>query len=222
MSRGGNTTFKKGQTPWNKGLKGAQVAWNKGKKCPDFSERQLGNKNHRYGKPPPNKGVSPSKETREKISASLKGKIPWNKNKKTGMIPWNKGTKGVTKGWPKGMKQTKEHIAKLGKIRSTKVGPIAANWRGGITPINQQIRDSIDGTLWKNAVFSRDNYTCQKTGVRGEKLVAHHIFNFATHKEMRFAIDNGVTLSVDAHRDFHKKYGTRRNTAEQLAEFLTT
>jgi len=33
-------------------------------------------------------------------------------------------------------------------------------------------------------------------------------------------IDNGITLSEKAHREFHKKYGIKNNTNEQLEEFL--
>ena len=40
--------------------------------------------------------------------------------------------------------------------------------------------------------------------------------------QKRTAIENGITLSLKAHREFHKKYGFRNNTKEQLEEFLNT
>jgi len=51
-------------------------------------------------------------------------------------------------------------------------------------------------------------------------LRAHHINNFAEFSELRFAIDNGITLSEKAHIEFHKKYGFKNNTKEQLYEFI--
>ena len=74
--------------------------------------------------------------------------------------------------------------------------------------------------LWRNAVYARDGYTCQKTGIKGGKLTVHHILNFSSHKELRFAINNGITLLVQEHKNFHKKYGIKNNTREQLSEFL--
>lgn len=38
-----------------------------------------------------NKGKIVSQETREKISTTLRGNIPWNKGKITGLVAWNKG-----------------------------------------------------------------------------------------------------------------------------------
>ena len=96
------------------------------------------------------------------------------------------------------------------------------NWRGGITPKSIRVRHSIETRLWRESVFARDNYTCQKTGKRGGKLVSHHIKNFAQWPELRFAIDNGITLSVKAHNEFHKKYGYKDNNKEQLIGFLDT
>jgi hypothetical protein len=66
----------------------------------------------------------------------------------------------------------------------------------------------------------RENFTCQKYGKTGGRIEAHHINNFADFPELRTSIENGVTLSVVAHREFHKKYGRKNNTKEQLLNFL--
>lgn len=93
-------------------------------------------------------------------------------------------------------------------------------YRGGITPINAKVRNSINFRLWREAVFARDNWTCQKYGIRGGKLEAHHIKLFAKYSELRFVIDNGITFSEKAHRQFHRKYGKKNNTREQVNKFL--
>jgi len=72
----------------------------------------------------------------------------------------------------------------------------SSQWKGGINPINDTIRKSIEMKLWKGAVFSRDNYTCQKCKIKSIKLNAHHIYPFAYYPELRFAIDNGITKCV--------------------------
>ena len=95
-----------------------------------------------------------------------------------------------------------------------------AAWKGGISAESERIRGGIEFRLWREAVFARDNWTCQKYGIRGCKLVAHHIKNFADYPELRFAIDNGITLSEKAHNEFHKKYGKKNNNEEQLKRFL--
>jgi hypothetical protein len=47
----------------------------------------------KLGKPSNRKNYVTTEETKNKISNTLKGNIPWNKGKKTGQIPWNKGKK---------------------------------------------------------------------------------------------------------------------------------
>lgn len=167
-----------------------------------------------------------------------KGNIPWNNRMKGKGIcrPSPKCFKKGNKPWNKNKKDcfSEETIDKMRKIqlgkktlKETRIkqsealrGEKSHLYKGGITPINLQIRASIEFRLWREANFARDNWTCQKYGTRGGKLVAHHIQNFADFPELRFAIDNGITLSDKAHKEFHKKYGTKNNTKEQLEEFL--
>ena len=47
-----------------------------------------------------------------------------------------------------------------------------------------------------------------------------NVISLADFPELKFAIDNGITLSKKAHDEFHKLYGKNNNTREQLVEFL--
>lgn len=98
----------------------------------------------------------------------------------------------------------KHSIATRIKMSNARKGEKSIWWKGGITPINHSIRNSIQYELWRSAVFSRDNWTCQKCGKRGGgELNAHHIKHFAQYPELRFAIDNGRTLCKRCHRKEH-------------------
>ena len=149
-------------------------------------------------------GLLMKEETREKLSKALKG----HKNSEEARRRMSKAISG--------RKLSKEHKRKLSEAHKGEKG---SNWKGGVTPENKTIRRSIEYRLWREAVFARDNWTCQKYGVKGGKLHPHHIQNFSQYPELRFAIDNGITLSEEAHKEFHKKYGSTNNTREQLEEY---
>ncbi|MFA5072009.1 MAG: NUMOD3 domain-containing DNA-binding protein [Candidatus Pacearchaeota archaeon] len=96
-------------------------------------------------------------------------------------------------------------------------GPRNPSWNNGKS---YETRDTIEYKIWRLGVFSKDNYTCQKTGIKGGYLEAHHIENFSSNKELRYKVSNGITFSKEAHKEFHKIYGQKNNTLEQVLEFI--
>jgi len=132
-----------------------------------------------------------SEEARKKISEANKGKIPYIMTET--------------------IRKKKSELNKGDKCNF---------WKGGITSINLIIRMGIDFRLWREAVFARDNWTCQRCKKRGKRLCSHHIQNFSQFPELRFAIDNGITFCRECHVLFHKIYGRQNNNKEQLKNYL--
>lgn len=80
---------------------------------------------------------------------------------------------------------------------------------------------------WRKFIFERDNYTCLNCKQKGGKLQAHHKFPYKTHPELRFSIENGMTLCEPCHKEIHaqatKIYGAihgKQYKGEQIADFL--
>jgi len=144
------------------------------------------------GKLPGNLAILHSKEVREKIKKSLKGRVSPNKNK----ILSEKHRKNIGLGNKNKVRSVeyRENLSKKYKGKNSYL------WRGGITPINKSIRQSLEYRLWRESVFKRDNWTCVFCGKRGGKLESDHIKPFAFYPELRFAIDNGRTLCEDCHK----------------------
>ncbi len=66
-------------------------------------------------------------------------------------------------------------------------------------------RYSIENSAWRQGVFSRDDYICQRCEQRGGKLNAHHIKSFKDYPKLRYKVSNGITLCVDCHKIEHGK-----------------
>lgn len=60
---------------------------------------------------------------------------------------------------------------------------------------------------WRKSVFERDKYTCVLCGKVGVELNAHHIMPYAKYEELRFDLDNGITLCKECHKKIHSKKG---------------
>ena len=110
------------------------------------------------------------------------------------------------------VRKTKEGLAKYWAIPENRIanslrqrGDKAPNWKGGRVSESRRLRQSIEFKLWREAVFARDNWTCQTCKKRGgtTQFHPHHIKSFAGFPGLRFAIDNGVTLCAVCHQIEH-------------------
>ena len=153
---------------------------------------------------------------RKKLSQSLKG---------------NKNASGA-----KRSKEFKLRVSEVhkGKITSEKTrekmsmanrGKLSYMWRGGTTSITKRIQSSIKHKNWRQQVFIRDNFTCQKCGDnKGGNLNAHHIKTFkkllievkkylplfdlydgAMIYKPFWNIENGTTLCSKCHQKTHRR-----------------
>ncbi|HDO20107.1 MAG TPA: HNH endonuclease [Candidatus Bathyarchaeota archaeon] len=87
------------------------------------------------------------------------------------------------------------------------VGKKAKHWKGGLSSIGKIIRGGEQYNEWRKFVYKRDNWTCQKCLIKQKHPIAHHIKNFAEYPELRFDINNGITLCRSCHKIIHKEIG---------------
>jgi biopolymer transport protein ExbD len=194
-------------------FKKGQVSLNKGKIASEELRKKLSEAH---------KGIYPSEETKRKRSESMNGKNKYKRTEETrkklseahkGQVPYMLGKKHTPESllkmslahkgktaWNKG-KTTSENIRK-------KLSEAHLLLTGGVSPINERIRKSILAINWREAVFKRDNWTCCICKNRGGKLNAHHIQAFSKYPELRFAVENGLTLCRECHKKT-ENYGTK-------------
>ena len=118
-------------------------------------------------------GLVYSKETRKKISNSLKGRVS-----------------------PMSGKVHSEEVKQTISLANTKHK--VEEFSGYITSQNKLDRNRFKKEIQKT-VFERDNYTCQMCGDRGCSLQVDHIKPWAEYIEGRFDINNCRTLCMDCH-----------------------
>jgi DNA-directed RNA polymerase subunit RPC12/RpoP len=126
------------------------------------------------------------KKTRFKKGQKLSEKT---KEKMKGRIPWNKGTIGVMK---------------KGKT-SFKKGSVP--WNKGLGNDNEvkRIRRSLEFKEWKKEILKERNYTCERCGVRGQKLHIHHLEMVCVAPEKIMEKDNVIVVCIKCHKKIHKE-----------------
>ena len=148
-------------------------------------------------------------------SGVKRGNIPWNKGKKLGKNPeHSKRMKGRQSSFL-GKKHKPESIEKMKKSAiGIHRGDRCGTWKGGITLLSFQIRNSLKYRQWRSDVFTRDTFICQKCGKNHCYFEAHHIkmfslimkenniksFEEALLCEELWNINNGITLCKDCHK----------------------
>ena len=64
-------------------------------------------------------------------------------------------------------------------------------------------RNTPEYKLWRLAVYQRDGFECKKCGERmrkGRNIQAHHIRKWADFPELRYNVNNGITLCWRCHK----------------------
>lgn len=160
---------------------------------------------------------------REKVIASLKGKVAWNKGLKTGLVPRTAFKKGymptletilkrkITRAGYKHTQKTIEKIrqgnlgnisyikgktyAEVGRKVKTK-GENHYRWISDRTQIkHQEDRNNPEYKQWRMKVWLRDNWKCKIANQDcGGRIEVHHILGFTAYPELRYEINNGITL----------------------------
>lgn len=72
------------------------------------------------------------------------------------------------------------------------------NWKGGISDRTGRYLSRVPLSRWRRAVFVRDGYQCRICSY-GQNLHAHHILRWTEYEELRFEVNNGVTLCDFCH-----------------------
>lgn len=85
--------------------------------------------------------------------------------------------------------------------------------------LNKARRTNIEYKLWREQVFSRDGYKCKMAKPDcGTYIEAHHILAWRDHPELRYEINNGITLCRAHHP---RKRAEEKRLAPLFKELVT-
>lgn len=94
-------------------------------------------------------------------------------------------------------------------------------WNPNLTDEDRQLRKARTRKMknWSLDVFKKDNFTCQICESY-KNLNAHHLCSWDMYPELRYDINNGVTLCIHCHIAFHKRFGYGNNDKAQFNLYL--
>lgn len=144
------------------------AAWNKGIKLDRTKYPNMGH-------------LTPhSKESRDKISVA-KGSPKERERARSYML---------------GRKMSVEAIEKMRLSKIGKCGENAYAWKGGLPARKRQdVRNDSAYHGWRMGVWKRDGFKCK---INNDdccgKIEAHHILSWREYVELRYEVNNGITL----------------------------
>lgn len=191
--------FKRGYTPWNKGL------------TKETDERLKSFSESKKGKPHPNRGHPISEETKQKLSEAHKGKRLSEEHKRKISISLMGNKNGALSGANRGAVRSEETREKMSKSKRGKKNP---NWQNGISfePYSPEFNEAL-----KEKIRERDNRQCQECGIAEKELVhkldVHHIDYDKKNNESK----NLISLCRECHG---KTNFTRENWTEYFRGFM--
>lgn len=137
------------------------------------------------------KGYIPTETHLKRLSVSHLGQTPWNKGLKTDPEVIEKIRKSRT-----GKRLNRSEEGKK-SFKEKMSGPNNPRWTTDRSKIDMGKRSNwtIQCIEWRESVFKRDNYKCKMSnGDCNAYVEAHHILNWKDYPELRFNINNGITL----------------------------
>ena len=164
-----------------------------------------------------------SKEHIKNSSEGLKGRVVWNKGFKGCQTHSEETKRKMSKSLNTWYKNNSEEMKRerirgiinpsiktRKKLSEAKTGERSSQWKGGISPLNYEIRQSNEYNEWRNNVYQKDYWHCQICGKHcGNKdIIAHHIKSFSEYPNLRFKISNGITLCRNCHAKIHHHNGS--------------
>ena len=135
------------------------------------------------------KGIKFSAEHRKKLSESHKGvKLSEYHRKRI-----SEGHKGLDCYWLKGRKASKETRKKMSDARK---GENAYQWISDRSLLKKQNRRNDPlYREWRRQVWERDNWKCRINNQDCDgRIIAHHILPWRDFPELRYEVNNGITL----------------------------
>jgi len=176
-----NQGFQKGYTPWHAGTKGLRIC---------------------------------SEETKEKLSKSNKGKLHFGQVRKPCSEETKKKISNAVRGFKHteeakrkiskikmGVKQTEEHKRKISEaLKGKYCGEKNHRWNPNREEVRYDRRNDPEYKQWRKQVWIRDNWKCKinNQDCKG-KIKAHHILPWRDFPELRYNINNGITLCQAHH-----------------------
>jgi len=165
-------------------------------------------------------GKHHSEESKQKMSNSRKGKKHTKKSKEKMSL----AKKGKPRYDLKGKSLSQETKRKISEANR---GKNHYKWRSGISSLYEKIRKNFQYRQWRSDVFTRDEFTCQKCGIKSGYgkaiyLEVHHIkpmskileenniktIENAINCQELWNINNGITLCKECHNK--TKFGRKK------------